>query len=133
MTLAVSRSRPDAGTVVWCADGAVDAEWDRPAPRMPRRLFRGAEEPAATSPGVPFWVGWTAKEALYKLAWRDRPFVPADYPVRSLREEPPPDPRILRFFAWDGGFTACVSEPGPATRRLWISVATSAPWRKCET
>jgi len=129
----VSRSYPDAATIVWCAGGAVDAEWDRPAPRMPRRLLRGADEPGEAAPSVPFWVGWTAKEAMYKVIWRDHPFVPADHPVRSLREERPTDPRILRFFTWHGGFTACVPEPGPAGRRLWISVAAPAPRRKSET
>ncbi len=119
------RSHPDASTVVWCAGGGVDAEWDRPGPRVPRRLVFAPGE--ASSSSVPFWVHWTAKEAQYKKIWRTTRFVPAKVPVAGLRETPPPAARILRYFTWEGGFTACVAAPGGGGRRLWISVARNPP------
>jgi hypothetical protein len=122
----VSRSHPDAATVVWCAGGGVDAEWDRPPPRVSLRLVFAPEERverSAGKTGAPFWVHWTAKEAMYKLFWRAARFVPAEYPLADLREEPPPGDPVLRFFTWNGGFTACVRVPGGEGRRLWISVA----------
>jgi hypothetical protein len=121
----VSRSHPDPDTVVWCVRGAVDAEWDRPEPRVPEGLVFAPEEVARRS-AAPFWVHWTAKEAMYKRMWRAARFVPAEFLLAGLREQDPPGDRILRHFTWEGGFTACWRAPGPRGRRLWISVATPA-------
>lgn len=117
------RSYPDADNSVSCATAAVDAEWDRPRPRVPQRLTFSPRDPAE----APFWACWTAKEALYKSQRRDVPFVPARFPLHGWREIPPPTSRVLRFFEWDGGFSACVREPGPGARLLWIAVAAVDP------
>jgi len=118
-----SRSHPDAVTTVSCATAAVDAEWDRPTPRVPRGLTFAPGDPVE----APFWACWTAKEAMYKYKLRDFRFVPARFLLRAWREVEPPDPRVLRFFEWEGGFSACVREPGPSGRRLWIAVAAGDP------
>jgi hypothetical protein len=119
------RSYLDADTRVSCAVAAVDAEWDRPAPQVPARLMYGPHDPL----DAPFWACWTAKEAIYKMNQRHFRFVPGHLAVRSWREIPPPGPRILRFFEWRGGFSACVRAPVPGGRRLWIAVATGGAGR----
>ncbi len=113
------RSHPGGGIVVGAFDAAVDAEWERSRPRrMPRILCAPGENPDA----VPFWALWTAKESLYKLEWRTRRFVPADFPVTGWRESAHPNPNVLRFFLFDGGFSALLHLPSHFAH-LWVSAA----------
>jgi len=111
------RSHPGRGWCVGSFDAVVDAEWDRPRPSMPRRLWMPQEDEA----GIPFWAQWTAREALYKRIWRRRRFVPADFPVKGWRQAGHPSALVHPFFFWDGGFSACIRLPGHPP--LWVSAA----------
>ena len=112
------RSHPGKGYIVGAYTAAVDAEWDRPFPRISHQLlFTAHENPRL----VPFWAWWTAKEALYKRSGCNRRCVPADFPVIGWQETLPSSMEIQHFFVWDGGFSACINLPN--LPNLWVSAA----------
>ncbi len=131
------RSWPDRRTCISSSTRAIDAEWDRPPVRVPGSLFFSSEQER----GFPFWLLWTAKEALYKSCGKNLPFVPADFPVTGLHEHSPMQQGVLRLFLWEGGMTFLTRFPGlfpgPASGHnpdpclsLWISLAGTPKFAK---